>query len=654
MTLRKGVVSRRLFFLAAVLSVRGAAAQTALEPSERDYFQKLPEVLSVSRLAQPLDETPGAVTIIDRKTIRQSGARELYDVLKLVPGFVVARMDGANPLAAYHGDFDSLNRHLQIFVDGRSVYSGLYAGNVGSGSLGVVLEDVERIEVLRGSNSAAYGTDAYLGVINVVTSHTSDTLGTMVAAAQGGGGVADKVARLGWGDSQAAYRASFSHRQDAGVSNQFDDRKVVQFHLRGDLQLSSRDELLLAAGATETQGGVGTVGDDGDPPRTMVWKTSYLHSLWKRQLSGTDEVRFSGSFNEERSNETYGYYPAHSAGLGRRVDVQGQYAFAVNAQLRMVAGGQYRYQFVDSPDLFFDRGSQSSHFWQWFGNAEWRLHEQWLLNIGGLFEHHSITGSRTAPRVMINFHALPGHTLRAGTTTSYRVPTLFELRGDWRWTDYERRGITYRPLRFIQATGGVKPARLDAHEIGYLGEFRPLHLSVDVRCFRERDQSRMRNFGLDWTLAPGQQTNVSSNDIINKSPTLRRGWETQMRWRPLAATQLVFNHTVLKLWDTDNKNSDDKISAPSHFSSLMLMQRLPADFDLSATYSTAGQMTWIRRRDMLPASHQLDLRLAKRFHVGATRGEAAITAQAVDASYADYLPDRIFERRVFATVRLDF
>ena len=82
----------------AMLLALLAASAAAQEVSEKDYFGDLPVVLSVSRLAQPLSETPGSVTVIDRETIRRSGARDLSDLLRLVPGFVVGHINGANPI----------------------------------------------------------------------------------------------------------------------------------------------------------------------------------------------------------------------------------------------------------------------------------------------------------------------------------------------------------------------------------------------------------------------------------------------------------------------------------------------------------------------------------------------------------------------------
>ena len=141
--------------------------------SERDFLGDMPIVLSVSRLPQRLDETPGAVTVIDRDMIRLSGARDVADLLRLVPGFQSSTsFETSAPLASYHGGFDSYSNRIQVLVDGRSVYSPYFIGSVGPGLQTVALADIERIEILRGSNSAAYGARAMLGVINIVTRST--------------------------------------------------------------------------------------------------------------------------------------------------------------------------------------------------------------------------------------------------------------------------------------------------------------------------------------------------------------------------------------------------------------------------------------------------------------------------------------------------
>ncbi len=165
----------------AFLALPAAADRTVEYVSEKDYFAELPVVLSVSRLAQPLNETPGAVTVIDAETIRRSGAREVADVLRLVPGFLISRRNGGSSIAGYHAALDVYGARMQVYVDGRSVYSSYYLGDTHRGLAAVELADVQRIEVLRGSNSAALGSNAFLGVINIITYAAADTHGAAVS-----------------------------------------------------------------------------------------------------------------------------------------------------------------------------------------------------------------------------------------------------------------------------------------------------------------------------------------------------------------------------------------------------------------------------------------------------------------------------------------
>ncbi|MDO8893072.1 MAG: TonB-dependent receptor plug domain-containing protein [Sulfurimicrobium sp.] len=286
------MVNRKQFFLlaCACLSLDVWAGPSL---SEGDYFTDLPVVLSVSRLAQPLSDTPGAVTIIDRETIRRSGAREVADLLRLVPGFIVTHVQGgARPIASYHADYDAITRHLQVFVDGRSVYSTLLLGSANYGMMGIVLEDIERIEVLRGSNSAAYGANAFLGVVNIITRHSADTLGGMVSVGAGETNLRDGVARIGRGGPQGSFRLTASSRTDDGFNNIYDNSRLEQVHFRGDLQASDKDNLILTAGATRFRWGV----PDNVPPANRhdeAWRNSYAHLDWTRQINSSDQFKVS-------------------------------------------------------------------------------------------------------------------------------------------------------------------------------------------------------------------------------------------------------------------------------------------------------------------------------------------------------------------------
>ena len=132
------ITVRKILLNPAVILSFSAAAAQASEPasalSEQDFLAPMPIVLSVSRLAQRLDETPGAMTILDRDFIRMTGARDVVDVLRLVPGFQsTTSFETDAPMASYHGRSTGVANKIQVLVDGRSVYSGFLTGSTGLG-----------------------------------------------------------------------------------------------------------------------------------------------------------------------------------------------------------------------------------------------------------------------------------------------------------------------------------------------------------------------------------------------------------------------------------------------------------------------------------------------------------------------------------------
>ena len=104
-----------LFFQASLVN-----ADTGV--SEKDFLSEMPVVLSASRLNQPIDEAPSAMTVIDREMIRASGYRNIADIFRLVPGFYVSYFNGHQPVVSYHGMSDQYSRRMQVLIDGRSVY----------------------------------------------------------------------------------------------------------------------------------------------------------------------------------------------------------------------------------------------------------------------------------------------------------------------------------------------------------------------------------------------------------------------------------------------------------------------------------------------------------------------------------------------------
>lgn len=226
------------------------AASSSLHADEDLFFSELPIVASVSRLPQRQADAPSSVTVIDRAMIKASGARALSDVFRLVPGFQTFAKSDAAPRVNYHGvsDDNEFAPRVQVLVDGRSLYSPLFRGGVNWTLVPVALEDIERIEVVRGSNTTSYGANAFLGVINIITVDPALVRGVSVAGNHGTQGVRDYTVRTGGSLGESGnFRFTYQHMKDRGLNDNFDwkDRNVNRLlDLRLNFQLGERDLLV--------------------------------------------------------------------------------------------------------------------------------------------------------------------------------------------------------------------------------------------------------------------------------------------------------------------------------------------------------------------------------------------------------------------------
>ena len=152
--------------------------------SENDFLEPIPSVEAATRYSMPLSEAPSSVTVINREMIDAMPMVNFVDVLKLVPGFQVFFANGSIQAATINGQSDRLPRRLEIRVDGRSVYTPINS-SVSWESLGLDSDDIAYIEVVRGSNVAAYGTNAVQGAVNIVTRNPLTDSGTEVRITAG-------------------------------------------------------------------------------------------------------------------------------------------------------------------------------------------------------------------------------------------------------------------------------------------------------------------------------------------------------------------------------------------------------------------------------------------------------------------------------------
>ncbi len=203
----------------------------------------VPVVLTATRIQQHQSDVPASVTILDSEFITNLGTNNLAEILRYVPGIMMApdknnNVDSLN----YHGGESALPKNLQVLVDGRSMYrAGL--SSVSWYEMPVAIQDIDRIEVVRGPNSASYGANAYQAVINILTKHPSDTYGTSLSYENGESGQNDLFLRQGGRIGENDYRVTYTQKRNEGFDTGRDTRRSQFLNAEAYRHLGSAGEL---------------------------------------------------------------------------------------------------------------------------------------------------------------------------------------------------------------------------------------------------------------------------------------------------------------------------------------------------------------------------------------------------------------------------
>lgn len=277
---------QRGFVISFVFMGIGVPAAAMDEPELTGM--ELPTVLSATRLKQAPAEVPGSMTVLDRDLIRASGARDVPELMRLVPGMMVGYNSGHRSNVNYHGLNTTEARRLQVLVDGRSVYRPGLA-TVDWTDIPLAIEDIERIEVFRGPNTAAYGANALMGVINIISTRPELRQGTRLKITDGNRGVRDLYASHGGAVGNTHARLSLFAKEDTGFD--FDDdgedfrdsRRLNAVNLLGTTQLDATQSLHWQVGAKEGSNQV-------DNDYTVLARPTDDDFLYDRLVDAHDDV----------------------------------------------------------------------------------------------------------------------------------------------------------------------------------------------------------------------------------------------------------------------------------------------------------------------------------------------------------------------------
>lgn len=607
------VVQKRklLPLLIGLLVGHGGAlgAQTSDGLSEDAFFSEMPVVLSVSRLAQPLRDAPGAVTVIDADMIRKSGARDLAEVLRMVPGFLVAQSYNGAPNAVYHAMAEENPRGLQILVDGRSQYSPLFFGGIAWNLIDVTLDDIDRIEVVRGSNSAAYGSNAFLGVVDIRTRSAHETPGVSVRVGNGDHSVQDRYARIGMRLGGAALRLSAEQARDSGVDEYHDSRNTRRVNLRIDMPIDAANELHFFGGDLDVDQEAGEPTQILNPIRSTASRKSFVGLEWLHSNSDGGAVSVKLTRTRERYSDIFPavlplsqfnglvdrlmavapsppplfpfsrplkdiHADINYGAEANREELEFQHTLLPSVHTRIVWGAGWRADRVNSPLFYGTENDVDQHISRLFGNVEWRASDAVVTNLGATWERDSLSNTSLAPRAMVSFHLTPQQTIRLGVSRAHRTPTLIEARANELYRDNDPSAYSGWPVEIERmSSGNLRKETIDTQEIGYLADFRDLNLFLDVRAFKERVKDRIVPVELplaapncdvigflnDLVKGASQRPPVviltgcgAYRDFLNGQDLRISGVEYQLRWKPMSGSEVTINQAFVDLASVAN------------------------------------------------------------------------------------------------------
>ncbi|MGB8477157.1 MAG: TonB-dependent receptor [Candidatus Acidiferrum sp.] len=417
---------------------RGAASKTPSAPqgdltkvSIEDLMNMA--VTSASKKEQKLSRVAAAIFVITQEDIRRSGATNIPDLLRMVPGLQVAQINGDTWAITARGFDGQYSNKLLVLVDGRTVYSPIFSGVYWDAQT-VPLEDIDRIEVIRGPGATVWGANAVNGVINITTKKASDTQGGMLT---GGGGTYEQgfgTARFGGKIGGAtAYRitgSGFNRGQYASPTGQKggDDWNSYRGGFRADTKISAKDTVTLEGDVYS--GNAGEMADtilsiappvNGIMPLRDRFSGWDIVSRWDHTASAHSNTSLQVYFDRSnRGDTTYG------TGLDT-FDIDFQHHIGWGTRQDFVWGLGYRWlsdEITTTPRIMFQPPDQTQQLFSAFVQDEITiLPNRLYATLGAKLEHNDFTGYGLQPSARIAWLANDRNMFWASMSHALRTPS---------------------------------------------------------------------------------------------------------------------------------------------------------------------------------------------------------------------------------------
>jgi iron complex outermembrane receptor protein len=624
----------RLFNRGALLGLLavGSVCHGAEAPGPTDLTE-LPlesllqmEVSLVSRTPEKLSSSPAAIAVVTQEDIRRSGSTSIEEALRLVPGLQVARVDAGQWAITARGFNDVFANKLLLLQDGRTLYTPLFSG-VFWDVQGTMMEDIERIEVVRGPGAALWGANAVNGVINIITKSARETQGLLLAA---GGGTEERAfasVRYGARISEHAYFRVYGTYQNHDASLLADGERaddswqLGRWGFRVDWELSEQNHLSLQGEAYRGAiNQVYSVFDASDPvtlsrmvPDEYEVVGGHLLGRWIHAFGADSELRVQAYYDRaerdivifREKRDTFDVEFQHQSALGSRQDV--------------VWGAGFRFTGDDignSSTISLNPSSRTLNLFSSFVQDQITVVPERLeATLGTKLERNDFSGWEVQPGARLSWTPSAEHTLWGSISRAVRTPSRAE--DDIILNQVIAPGGLFpgspAALTTIYGNRRFKSEELLAYEIGY--RFQPqANLSIDLAAFyNDYDRLRTLEPGASPTQpvvpGPGLPLHVE-NELFGEAygVELAATWEITRWWRLQPAYSFLDLELHRRPGSQDTISEHDEGKSPRHQVSVRSSVDLPYEFAIACV---------VRYVDRLPALNissyvGLDVRLSWR------------------------------------------
>jgi iron complex outermembrane receptor protein len=573
------------------------------------------EVTSVSKRAESQREAAAAVYVITQEDIRRSGATTIVEALRLAPGVEVGRIRSSQWAVGIRGFASRTSRSVLVLIDGRSVYTPLFAG-VYWEAQDTVLADVERIEVIRGPGGALWGANAVNGVISIITKSAEETLGGHASAGSGDEEHAVVAARYGGRLGNGTFYRVYGKYADREAQFHSDGQDVDAWHMaqggfRTDGALGALGTLTVQGDAYTSRNGILANFTSFTPPFQVTAPAevdisggNLLGRLTHATKAGS-EIRLQVYFDRTHRHEPQVQEDRNTLDF----DLQGHYSPASRHDVTW--GLAYRWTADDTgrnPTVFFVPQRRTDRLFSALLQDQIAASDRLRFTLGTKLEHNGYSGFEVQPNLRVAYRPAGDHVLWAAASRAVRTPS----RLDHDITVFSGTSPTVPVFAVITGNERFVAEQVLAYEAGYRLQATP-RLSFDLSAFYDRYRDL---FSLEAN-APFQEGGrvVVPFTVGNGIRGRGRGFElaTDAIVTTILKVRTSYSYLALDLApkrgssDTSTAHSTEG-SSPRHQVATAGYLDLPRNFELDAMARYVDRIPAQR----IEAYFNLDLRLAWR------------------------------------------